>query len=111
MWPLYLLNDIPDDGPVFLHEGEKSSHAGARCGLPSIASKGGSNAPKKTDWSPLAGREVAILPDNDDAGEGYAKTVTTLLHDLDPPAVVKIVRLDGRPPKGDIADLEEKGIL
>lgn len=46
-------------------------------------SMGGSNAAHKTDWSPLAGREVLIWPDNDDAGDAYAKTVAEKLSSMD----------------------------
>ena len=108
-WPLYLLDEIPDDGVIYVHEGEKSADAGMRCGLPSIASKGGSKAATQTDWSPIAGRDVVILPDNDEAGEKFVAKVTTLLHALDPPATVKVVRLKARPPEGgDLADILEQ---
>lgn len=111
LWPLYLLNDIPADGPVHIHEGEKACDAGVSCGLPSTACKGGCEAPDKTDWSPLAGRDAVLLPDNDSAGEKFVTKVTTLLHALDPPAVVRVVRLKARPPEGgDLADvLDESG--
>ena len=106
LWPLYRLTEMPKDGEVYLHEGEKAACAGAAAGLPSIASKGGSEAPDKSDWKPLAGMTVNICPDNDKAGEKYAATVTGILQQLVPPATVKIVRLDDRPEKGgDFADI------
>ena len=106
LWPLYLLNDIPADGTIYIHEGEKACDSGVTCGLPSTACKGGCEAPDKTDWSPLAGRDVVILPDNDSAGEKFVTKVTTILHALDPPAVVRVVRLNARPEKGgDLADI------
>ena len=109
LWPLYLSDEIPDDGVIYLHEGEKSADAGMRCGLPSIASKGGSKAATQTDWSSIAGRDVVLLPDNDTAGEKFVAKVTTLLHALDPPATVKVVRLKARPPEGgDLADILEQ---
>ncbi|MDC1301780.1 AAA family ATPase [bacterium] len=109
LWPLYLLNEIPDDGDIFVHEGEKSADAGMRRGLPSIASKGGSKAATQTDWSSIAGRDVVILPDNDAPGECYAKEITKILHGLTPPASVKVVRHKRRPEEGgDFADLAEE---
>lgn len=40
----------------------------------------GANAPiNKTDWSPLLGKEVIILPDNDEAGLEYGKKVAAHL--------------------------------
>jgi len=108
-WPLYLLNEIPSDGIIYIHEGEKAADAGVRCGLPSIASKGGSKAAAQTDWSSLAGREVVILPDNDSPGESYAAELTAILHSLAPPASVKVVRHKRRPSGGgDFADLAEE---
>ena len=106
LWCMYRLNDIQPDVEIYLHEGEKACEAGIQIGLCSTCCKGGCEAPHKTDWSPLAGRDVVILPDNDDAGEGFAATVTEILHQLDPPASVKIVRHNARPPKGgDLADI------
>ena len=40
-WPLYLINEIPSDGIIYIHEGEKAADAGVRCGLPSIPAKAG----------------------------------------------------------------------
>ena len=109
LWPLYLLNEIPDDGAIFVHEGEKAADAGWRCGLQSTTSKGGSKALRQSDWTPLAGRDVVILPDNDAPGECYAKEITKILHGLTPPASVKVVRHKRRPKEGgDFADLAEE---
>ena len=52
-------------------------------------------APWLSDWSPLAGRQVAILGDEDKDGADYAAKVAALLAALDPPAEVRIVRLPG----------------
>ena len=109
LWPLYLLDEIPDDGDIFVHEGEKAADAGWRCGLQSTTSKGGSKALRQSDWTPLAGRNVVILPDNDAPGECYAKEITKILHGLTPPASVKVVRHKRRPEEGgDFADLAEE---
>ena len=48
-----------------------------------------------TDWSPLAGRSVAILRDEGENGARYAAKVAAILAALDPPADVRIVRLPG----------------
>ena len=48
-----------------------------------------------TDWSPLAGRSVAIIADAGERGEEYAAKVAALLAALDPPARVRIVTLPG----------------
>ena len=108
--PLYWLRKLtarPRDR-VYVVEGEKCVYA-MDSGLELLAttSAGGSNAASKSDWSPLAGREVVILPDNDDAGRQYAADVAAMLHELDPPAAVRVVELDGMEPGGDVADLWE----
>lgn len=93
---------------VYVVEGEKCCEAmRERLGLFATTSSGGSNAAGKSDWSPLAGREVVILPDADDAGRKYADDVAALLHELDPPAIVRVVELDGLELGGDVADLYE----
>ena len=46
-----------------------------------------------TDWSPLAGKEVVILPDNDARVPAMHKLVVEHLARLTPPPVVRIVQL------------------
>lgn len=94
-------------GMVYVVEGEKSFDAATGLGFVATTSAGGANAASKSDWSPLAGREVVILPDNDDAGRKYAADVAAILHELDPPATVRVVELDGLDEGGDVADLVE----
>ena len=103
--PLYRLADLRDgQDPVFVCEGEKAADAAASLDLTATTSAHGSSAAGKSDWSPLAGREVVILPDADQPGESYARDVTRILLRLDPPARVKILRLPGLPPGGDVVE-------
>jgi uncharacterized protein DUF3987 len=104
--PLYRLPDLADANLVFVCEGEKAVDAACGIGLVATTSAHGAQSPGKTDWSPLAGKEVIILPDNDEAGEGYAEAVAAILMALG--IVVKFVRLDGLPEHGDIADWVEQ---
>ena len=101
-WPLF--GKVPDNGVIFIGEGEKVVQAAETIGLPAVTSAGGCSSPAKTDWTPLAGREVVILPDADEPGEKYAAEVESILASLDPPARVRIVRLPDLPPSGDLAD-------
>lgn len=104
-WPLYdLPRVVASAGRLIVCEGEKTSDAGRQIGLPCTTSAHGAKSPQKTDWRPLAGRDVAILPDNDPAGLQYAQTVAAILTALNPPARVRIVNLPGLPEKGDLAD-------
>ena len=108
--PLYLLDVIARSpgSALLVTEGEKCVNALSHgLGILATTSSGGSNAASKSDWSPLAGREVVILADNDDAGRQYAADVAAILHELDPPAIVRVVELDGLEPGGDVADLYE----
>jgi heme oxygenase len=94
-------------GRVYVVEGEKCVDALKALGLPATTSSGGAMAAGKTDWRPLAGREVVILPDNDDAGQKYAQEVAKILLDLDETTVVKVVELEGLEAGEDVADLAE----
>jgi len=106
LWPLYRgsgLARFPDEA-VYLPEGEAKADVLAGVGLLGVASAHGANGAAKTDWTPLAGREVIILPDNDTPGRKFADTVAGIVTALDPPARVRIAVLPGLPPKGDIVD-------
>jgi len=105
--PLYRLPELlqlPASELVFICEGEKAADAACQLGLLATTSAHGAQSPQKTDWSPLAGRQCVLLPDNDDAGDKYAGAVATVLNGLSPPATVKSVELPGLPPGGDMAD-------
>lgn len=101
-----LLNPDPEtwEGLVVVCEGEKAADGAQSLGLVATTSAHGAKSPQKTDWSPLAGRNVVILPDNDEAGTQYAKEVSALLEQLEPRAAVSIVDLPDLPEHGDIVD-------
>ncbi len=106
--PLYRLNEIPAAGVVWVCEGEKATDAAANVlGLAAVTSAHGSSSADKSDWTPLAGRDVVVLPDNDDAGRKYARTVATILAKLEPPARVKVVALPDLPDGGDVVEYIE----
>jgi putative DNA primase/helicase len=98
--PLYGLRMLAQrpQAPVVIVEGEKAAQAAAEL-LPEyvpVTSPNGSQSAKKTDWKPLAGRQVVIWPDADDAGAKYAEIVDGLLAGiasslkrLTPPSSVK----------------------
>ncbi len=103
--PLYRLPELRDtDGRMYVVEGEKCVEALRTIGLPATTSAGGSNAAHKSDWSPVAGKECVILPDNDNAGQHYADDVAGILATLDPPATVRVVQLPNLPPGGDVVE-------
>lgn len=114
--PLYGLPDLlatPAGSRVYVTEGEKAADAARAVGLTATTSPHGSKSAGKADWSPLAGHEVVILPDHDDAGEKYADDVARLATAAGA-ASVRIVRLAelwaGMPGGGDVVDyIEHRG--
>jgi len=102
--PLYGLPDLAAARRVIVCEGEKCADAARSLGFVATTSAGGSQAAQKTDWRPLAGKEVWILPDNDPPGRKYAETVAGILARLTPAPVVRIVELPDLPDGGDIVD-------
>lgn len=94
------------ESPIYVVEGEKCVDALTALGLLATTSAGGSQAARFTDWAPLAGRLVVILPDNDAAGRKYAETVADILDGLG--ATVVVVVFDDLAAGGDVADLLER---
>jgi putative DNA primase/helicase len=105
IWPLYRLPELlQSSGRVYVVEGEKAADALRALGFTVTTSAHGASSARGTDWTPLAGRDVVILPDNDAAGAGYAEAVIDLLSRLTPKPVIKIVNLPGLPVGGDVVD-------
>jgi hypothetical protein len=107
--PLYHLDELAHATVVFVPEGEKCADIVKGLKLSATTSSHGAQAPGKTDWAPLAGKAVVILPDHDAAGEGYATAVAGILVGLDPRPTIKILRLpfEGGPWEGDGEDIEQ----
>lgn len=109
--PLYRLNDIRPDGVVLVAEGEKCADELVRLSYCATTASHGAGSAWKTDWSPLAGREVVILPDNDEPGRGHAENVAKLLSALTPPASVRVVELPDVGESEDIVDFVRLRVL
>ncbi len=111
--PLYSLPDLlatPAGARIYVTEGEKAADAARALGLVATTSPHGSQSAAKTDWSPLCGRNVVILPDHDDAGDRYADDVARLATAAAALSVrvVRPIRLSAELPEGgDLADLVE----
>ena len=103
-WPLYRLPELTGGNRVYIVEGEKAADAAFSIGLTATTSAHGSKSPHKTDWSPLAGRQYVLLPDNDEPGRKYAEAVTAILASLKPPATGRTVALPELSAGGDIVD-------
>jgi len=115
--PLYLLPEIlavPEGAFVFVVEREgcvgfvASLGERTRNAFYATTSAGGANAADKTDWRPLRGRHVVILPNNDPVGEHYANEVARLCREVGA-ASIRVLRLADYATKlpvgGDIEDV------
>jgi hypothetical protein len=102
--PLYHLDELDAADTVFVCEGEKCADLVKTLGLVATTSSHGAKSAKKTDWTPLAGKTVVLIPDHDKPGEAYVTEVGAILAKLDPPPIVKILRL---PLKNEGDDIEQ----
>ncbi|SFQ62786.1 Uncharcterized protein, DUF927 family [Roseivivax halotolerans] len=119
--PLYRLTDLlaRPEASVIISEGEACADAVAAAFSQnvSVSWSGGSNAVSKTDWSPLAGRDVILVPDHDDAGKKAIDAIEDILRNA---RGTRIRRLDiarigsavsgDTPPGYDIADAIADGL-
>ena len=83
--PLYLLpRVILGDGRLAIVEGEKCQQACANAWPNQVTTcwAGGTNSWQKTDWQPLAGREVSLLADGDEPGHKAMLALAGHLHGL-----------------------------
>jgi hypothetical protein len=105
--PFRLNEWIDVEGPVLLPEGERKVARLFDLGWLATCNAGGSkNFPK--GFAPyLQGRDVVLLPDNDDAGRNHARKVASILEPV--AASIRVLELPGLPPKGDVVDWLEAG--
>jgi len=110
--PLYRLPELVESAEVWICEGEKSADAAVSLGLVATTSAGGSGAAVKSDWSPLHGKRVYILPDNDEPGAKFAVTVAGLIRKEAPNATIEVKWLKDDwpeiPEAGDVFDWQEQ---
>ena len=102
--PLLALPDVLKASTVFVCEGEKAAEAVRSLGLVATTSAHGAQSAAKTDWRPLAGKSVVILPDNDPPGRKFAGDVAGILDKLSPGPTVRIVELPALPEGGDAVE-------
>ncbi|MDK2743479.1 MAG: DUF3987 domain-containing protein [Nitrospira sp. BO4] len=95
---------------VIFHEGEKAVEAAVAAVLPGVhtTTAGGANAARKTDFSAVKGREVIVCPDNDEPGERYVRDTGDMATAAGA-SCVKVLRLPGLPPKGDVVEWLQAG--
>ena len=92
--PLYRLKELGAADLVVLTEGEKCADLAVELGCVATTTAHGAQSPHKSDFAPLAGKRVVILPDHDEPGRLYADKVVAQLVKLKPPARIQVLRLD-----------------
>jgi hypothetical protein len=92
-----------EDEPIFIVEGEKDADRLGELGLVATTNPMGAGKWPAHFAEYFAFRRVVIIADNDDAGRKHALDVAGKLRGRGP-AGVRILTLDGLPPKGDVSD-------
>lgn len=106
----YLLPQLvagADAAPVYVCEGEKDADALAALGLLATTNAGGAGKWRAAHSLYLHGRNVVLLPDNDEAGRDHAEKAAASLAKV--ATSVKVVTLPGLEPKEDVSDWITRG--
>lgn len=110
--PIYGLELIESSEYVAVVEGEKSADAGRRlmgAALPVVTWPGGANSSHNANWSPLAGKTVAIWPDADPSGMKAALAVAEAVLAVGANSVKIVVPPEHVVAGWDLADAEVEG--
>lgn len=97
-----LLASAKDNKTVYVCEGEKDANRLASLGLVATTNSGGAGKWRDEYSKHLKGRDVCILPDNDDPGRLHATQVGASL--LGKAKSVRILEIPGIPEKADVSD-------
>lgn len=92
---------------VLIVEGEKDADRLASLGLMATTNAGGAGKWTEDLCEHFNGRDIYIIPDNDEAGEKHAAVVAERLATV--AREIRIVRLPGLPTKGDVSDWLDAG--
>ena len=105
---LYRLNTLASAAEIFIVNGEKAADRGAAdLGITTTCTPDGEGKWRGEYTKPLLGKSIRIVVDRDEKGEMQGKIVSEAL--VRHVAEVKIIRLPGLPPKGDLWDWIEAG--
>lgn len=103
--PLYRLPSLmASKGPIYLVEGEKCVDYLASIGIHATTWPGGSSAAVKADITPLAGRDLVLLADNDEPGRKAMDILIDRLATLSTHPTIRRIDLPNLPEKGDVVD-------
>ena len=105
------LHQADPSAVVFVVEGEKDAENLSRLGEVATTNPEGSSNSKLWDTAPfrepLRGRDVVILPDNDEPGRKHAERVARAIQGH--ARSVKVLNLPALPAKGDVSDWMDAG--
>ncbi len=109
--PLYNIPGIIKSDKIVFVEGEKCAESLINKGITATTTMFGANAPiEKTDWTLLKGKHIIIWPDNDEAGNKYAKNAKKKLLELGVASLVTLKIPQDKPKTWDAADCIQEGI-
>lgn len=109
--PLYNIPGIIKSDKIIFVEGEKCAESLINKGITATTTMFGANAPiEKTDWTLLKGKHIIIWPDNDEAGNKYAKNAEKKLLELGVASLVTLKIPQDKPKGWDAADCIQEGI-
>ena len=104
---LYRLPEVSKASVVVIVEGEKDVETLRSIGITATTSPRGASAWQDRYADCLAGKNVAIIPDNDEPGRKYAGKIAHSL--LGKANIIKIINLPGLNQKGDVTDWMKNG--
>lgn len=109
--PLYRSPElVKDTGTVLVVEGEKDVETAESIGILATTWPGGANAVGKCEVDLLAGRDVVVIPDQDDKGRQAMRALVDRLGELKPQPKVRWLELSSKvngspmPDKGDLTE-------
>jgi archaellum biogenesis ATPase FlaH len=109
---LYNLPSVLASDLILIVEGEKDVHTATSLGFVATTNPGGASAwTENTEQqyhysTPLKGKRVVIIPDNDQAGRKHAESVRRILSKI---CTVSTLSLPDLPEKGDLTDWVNAG--
>jgi len=105
---LYRLNMLAAADEIFIVNGEKAADRGAaELGLAATCTPDGEGNWLGDFTRPLIGKAVRVIIDNDEKGAAHGAVVSAAI--VKHVREVKVIRLPGLPPKGDLWDWIEAG--
>ena len=107
-----VITEIAEGKRIYIVEGEKDVLSLRKLGLCATSNPaGGGNWSSKNGsygyGAMLTGADIVVLPDNDDTGKKHTQQVTEDCKDF--AKSIRVLRLPGLPPKGDVTDWIEAG--